>query len=880
MKGGVIMRRWMIGILVMVAVAMGLENRGLCCALMDLGPQQIMLGRSQVVCDVGQNSTDKHCLVMGMYQGAFVVVPLYGGTGDKLFLVRVNTSSEGELQWFWTGYIQDTIALDYGKIDNLLYWNRGPGGGWFGNAVFVDEPVNGSEKEVTYCYLTSPNNPGTGGLRVYKVVKKDLNTAGVTLLSLQYVGTERPGNKDVFVTSLDVIDLNDFTVENDAPYVPPAVVVNGKNLKNGQVQNTGCDNYQYAMPEYAYLYYGTGQWSGAYDAAFHAISCDFIKSHDADRFDCDNGPYALAMDDHGRLQYYFGHTAVSRTKPRVGHIYQTRLQREIRVNNQRIELGPRTGTDFYGWTVWNDDKTNMTQNDLRCWLNDYWNLNNAGIQFAVKDASADQLFMDICVRGRSSGDVYKPAMYVTGKKGDDAEEYATVQILNGVNIYGQPEEVCNAAPGNLDVKIVCLGWPYHFLSYDPRYPEVPLLPKVEVSVGSKTLETMTSEWGGSVSMEKGWQVGKRKLRKLTWNAGFDYTQGWTKERSADVTLLWTCEWEEGIPAETYSAYGFTCSTTSQPFLQYYAVQPTYADTITVGGQGLGATLSFDTLIPLAQPSNSSTLYNFGNLHPECKAYLDSTGGCAVIDYNWASVGLPSGKPKSIIPSTIDRPAVEAALKAIMAWQESPDVQLDKLVKLVDKTGSSGVTPLNLTLTAPQGASSNTQLSPITLHLYYGGETTLTVDVSAAETQTMAGEFEAGVEYRVEPNPDPPKPPIPVAAGQILHNKGAILGKAHRIKDYKGVLSYSASWEKQSGKDVSLTISWNSSRFPDYYFDYYYLRVDVPKLKSYLVSNAKPGKTVQRPPWVPSYCWATGDSFMILFPYVSGIKPVVSFVPHR
>jgi len=166
MKGGIIMKRWMIGMLVMGALTIGFETKGLCCALVDLGPQQIMLGRTQVSCDVGQNSSDKSCLVMGMYQGAFVVVPLHGGTGDYLYLVRVNTSSDGKLQWFWTGYIQDTIAFNYGKIDDLLYWDYGPSQRYFGNAVFVDETVDGSGQEATYCYLTSPKNHGNGWLRV------------------------------------------------------------------------------------------------------------------------------------------------------------------------------------------------------------------------------------------------------------------------------------------------------------------------------------------------------------------------------------------------------------------------------------------------------------------------------------------------------------------------------------------------------------------------------------------------------------------------------------------------------------------------------------------------------------------------------------------
>jgi len=877
-KGGDIMKRWMIGMLVMGALAMGLESQGLCCALMDLGPQQIMLGRTQVSCDVGQNSSDKSCLLMGVYQEMFVVVPLYGGAGDKLFLVRVNTS-QGKLQWFWSGNIQDTIAFDYGQIDDLLYRDYGPSQQYFGNAVFVDEPVDGSGQEATYCYLTSPKNHGDGGLRVYWVVEKDLDEAGVTLLSLEYAATERPGNKDVFVTSLDVIDLNQFMVDDLAPYIQPAVVVNGKNLENGVVENTGCDDYQYAMPEYAYLYYGNGQWSNQYGADFNAISCDFIESHDADRFDCDNGPYALAMDDTGRLQYYFGSTAVSRTDPRVGHIYQSRLQREIQVNNGRIEFGPRASTSFYDWTVWNEDKTAMTQDELRDWLGDHWNLKNAGIQFAIKNASADQSFMDIYVRGRSSADVYKPAMYITGYQGENADKYATAEIQNGIALYGQPQEVCDAAPGNLDVKIVCLGWPYHYLSYDPDQPDVPLLPSVTLSVGSQTLDTLTLQSGSSVSREKGWQWGKRKLHKFTETEAFNYNQGWTGKLGTDVTLSWTCSWEAGIPADTYSAYGFTCSTTTAPYLQYYAVQPTSSDTITVGGQGLDTPLSFDSLMALAQPSDSSTLYNFDNLHPECKAYVDSPGGCSVSDYNWASLGLSSGKPESIMPSTTDTSQVEARLNAIIAWQKSSGVQLDQLVSLVNKPGS-GVLPLNLSVAATQGASSNTQLSPITLHLYYGGETKLTVDVSAAEVQTQTGEYESGWQYHVEPNPNPPKPPIPPAAGQIPEVEGAILGGAHRIKDYKSVQSYSASWDKQSGKDVSLTLSWNSSRDPDYYFDYYYLLVDVPKLKSYLVSNAKQGETVQRPPWVPSYCWATGDSFMILFPYVAGIEPVVSLVPHR
>jgi len=487
--------------------------------------------------------------------------------------------------------------------------------------------------------------------------------------------------------------------------------------------------------------------------------------------------------------------------------------------------------------------------------------------------------MDIYVRGRSSGDVYKPAMYITGTTDKDAKEYATAEIQNGVNLYDQPEEVCDAAPGNLDVKIVCLGWPYHYLSYDPKYPDVPLLPRVEVSVGSKTLNTTTYDLRSSVSTKQGWQWGKRKLRTITWTSAFNYNHGWTNELSTGVTLSWKCEWEAGIPAETYSAYGFTCSTATQPFLQYYAVQPTNLDTITVGGQGLDTPLSFDSLIPLAQPSNSSTLYNFDNLHPECKAYVDSPGGCTVADYNWASVGLSPGKLESIIPSTNDRSQVEAALNAIIAWQKSSGVQLDKLVSLVNEN-RSGVTPLNLSFTAPQGATSNTQLSPITLHLYYPGETMLTVDVSAAEGQSNAVELASGFQYHVEPNPDPPKPPIPPAANEIPEDEGAIVGKAHRVKDYKSVQSFSGSWDKQSGEDVSLTLSWNSSRFPDYYFDYYYLYVNVPKLKSYLVSNAKQGETVQRPPWVPSYCWATGDSFMILFPSVAGIEPVVSLVPHR
>lgn len=862
--------------LVMGALAMGLQTQGLCCALVDLGPEQIMLGRTQVVCDVGQDSTNKNCLVLGVYAEMFVVVPLEGGEGDKLFLVRVNTS-QGKLQWFWSGDIQDTIAFNYGQIENLLYWNYGPGGGWFGNAVFVDEPVDGSGQEQTYCYLTSPKNPGAGGLRVYRVVENVLDAAGVTLLSLEYVDTERPDNKDVFVTSLDVIDLNEYTVEDDAPYIQPAVVVNGKNLKNGGVENAGCDNYQYAMPEYAYLYYGNGQWSYQYGADFNAISCDFIEHHPDDRFDSDNGPYALGIDRNGRLQYYFGSTAVSRTDPKVGHIYQSRLQREIQVNNGRIEFGPRVGTPSYGWTVWSDENHDMHQDELRDWLDTHWNLNRSGIWFVLKNVNASQSLMDIVANGRGVGDVNPFAACITGKKGKDADAYATAQVFNGIDIYGQPQAVCDAAPGNLAVKIVCLGWPYHYLSYDPKFPDVPQLPEVTVSVGSQNLDTLSLQTGSSVSREKGYQWGKRKLHKFTRNEAFNYSHGWTGELAQNVTLTWTCSWESGISADTYSAYGFTCSTTTAPYLQYYAVEPTASDMITVGGDGLTTPLSFDSLMALAQTDQTSTLYNFSNLHPECRAYKGSPDVCAVEDYNWASLGLPSGKPESILPSTTDKSQIELALNAIMDWQRSSDVQLDQLVSLVAKP-KSGVSPLQLSFTTKEGAGSNTQLSPITLHLYYGGETNLTVDVSAAEGETQAGQYEWGWQYHVEPNPNPPKPPIPPAAGETSEDEAGLLGAAHRIKDQKRSHSYSASWDKQSGKDVSLAITWYSSRYPDYYFDYYYLRVDVPKLKSYLIGLQ--GETVQRPPWVPSYCWATGDSFMILFPYVAGIEPVVSFVPHR
>ncbi|MEI6071335.1 MAG: hypothetical protein WCS31_06060 [Verrucomicrobiae bacterium] len=820
------------------------------------------------------------CLLIGMINGRLVAADALKNkcTNNRLFFVDLLDSKNA----LFSGLYEDCITVVPSKEGKQLsnYIND--------TVAYSSDPLFNRRGQLLHWILPSTEPQKPEDVRQLVLMTDGYQKGGVDLWSLEpeldnkgkpipcqklqmtYKGRKLLGNykdtkgSDLYVTALDCIDLNQFKASDNKTDYPKALIVWCK-----PEGCTGHDNLQLTAPKYVFSCMLEDDNPNNSIPVKNVNTLPFVGyTRPGDR---DNtwqniaGGSVVAPDKHGDLAYWFAKSEgkidgnyfrcdlISLEFP----IFWDAKAREVRLDSQLM-----AGSRFYRLHE-------TTDSGLRHTMTREYNVEFPGPGFEFDSTKTVYL----TTKAVPWCDEFLGGDTEIGSS-DTLSDQQTQELNRSVTIKGG-KVLLNDLPARLtrvkrcqgvQVKRVILGWPYvAMLAKDDPSTKGP---SIEIKKSNTQIEENGFNNGLSCSFSASVHAGIEDVvgGSAGIKAGYEYKYDHTKDHSFTIAEEADYEALKNDP-DPKRAYAMGCvfvGKISPQFLRLSRVLPLiHQPYITVRGDSGHFFCPAVGMSLAPEEGDHMTMVSFLNSDPanvgRLSTYQDREDGQSTdlprfqTDYAPMSDGLMKKPYGSLIQYINDNDLVKK-MDDIRAWQSENPIA-DDLIRF-SRLKDSGVTPYGRT----EGNNPGCYVSN------FNNGHTLSITTGSSDIVTRTHEGFVGLCYSV-------------SAGTPL---GGFKAKSECL--YKGGSSTKHSKSEQN----TFTLHQPPACDATYQRWYYFFNIDVPSLKSYMLSheydlvcnsepldpkdpNKRKPKTFKnqavRPTFIPKYCWDLNQSFVLGFPWI-------------
>ena len=841
------------------------------------------------------------CLLMGMINGRPVVIdvdqnPEYP-TFNTLYFVTIvddkHASFSGLLedcigfegfqgQKVWA-YMNRDIAFSGPPLNNrrgqLLHWTFPPSDPTKPEtAKQMVLMINGCQKGGVDFFSLMPDPVKSGNAQVIKKIKLVWNKR-------RYLGNfdpDRLKGSDLYITSLDCIDLNGFkNADNNTNYNKTLVVGCKPDGMNG------CDNLQLSAPKYLFFCPLENDVDAPIDVCgkyeFYLKPCKKPARDTDDGWDNVVGGFVMAPTNKGQLRYWFAISAGEKTHEWRNDHYWFAVNLTTNSiglkydENKKVVLPSTIGYNYqhsYKRTsskYWKTDAEPLFEFLMRAYEVEF-----GGPRFVIEDDENNTVRLNACGPDYSQ---YQWKAYGDDKIGitESMSEKEINDLNKDIDILGGPINRDSDTPEAKAARLtrlnkmlgstvfkVFLGWPYTAIpqkdnAITEKYPQF-------VVTKSNTKITQQSYNDGvAANVEVGWVVGVDKIWGfgLGVKSGYEFKYDRTKNNSIEVSESTIVDalmkpesledakrmYGSGVVFVTRVGPRITRVSNCIPFKGSKGLTiddgnatprffcPTVGVQIDGGSQGVLTTPRF----LCSDPSNMGRSDQYTDW--EDRTNKEKSEKRFVTDYQPFTDGLLKRTVNSLIQYNPNDPAdFDNKLDVIRKWQDA-----NPLVKDIESFNSkgSGVSPYDQDKGYFKGTFSNTAACSII--------------IGNNEVETYSNQGYLGI-----------------YANWTSHPLGGVTMKGDIV--WKTGSSYVYT---KSNKDAfMLNVPGHGEKNKLWY--YYIYNIDIPALKSYMLSHsytlycnergtkgddAKFTNEAVRPTFIPKWSWENNQSFVLGFPWI-------------
>jgi hypothetical protein len=860
----------------------------------------LCLGQNIVRVDFSKANFDKSlaklsnqpCLLMGMINGRVVAADVDQDpkkpTADKLFFIDLLDSKTAS----FSGLLEDCIVFDGGPVKKRLadYVNK--------DIAYADAPLCNRRGQLLQWTLppADPKKPEDaknlvlmtngyqkGGIDIYTLAPDPVKSGNAQItnkVKMTYKTTKLLGNfgsklngSDLYVNALDCIDLNGFKADDNKTDYPKALMV--------WCKPDGCkgyDNLQLSAPVYLLsctLDNDSDTPVPVNEMVDFGIKCYSRQGSTTNEWENVVGGFVVAPTRDGKLRYW-----CVKSSGKVDHCNDQTWNTwfEFKGDLKAISLpvlfdsGKKAvvvqpnGRDE---SVFNRfQKSDDDDYALRDVMTREYNVENAGPGFAF-DNDADKtvrlngVVVPSCDK-KTSGD---DKIGIT----ENAEDPDIASLNKGVTINGGKVDTVDLKARLLRLKRtqgtnvvrVILGWPYVAIP-DHRNPAAAECPYIKITKSNTTVDQNSFNNGLSWSLEYGARGGVKDVSSFGAGvkAGYEYKYDHMKNNSFTVEEVGTYpalqSAKDADAAKAAYENGAVFSTKVVPqFTRVSKVIPSKEKTtLNIEGDP-GTFICYAVGMQLAPDADNVTMAAFNGKDPsntgsEPKTYQDWEDGKRKgplekfqTDYSVLSDGLlkrPIGSLLVYKVNAMDKELNEQ-FDAIRKWQKSNPLVED----LHGFCNGGGVAPYGRT----EGREPGCYVSN------FNNAKSLSVTTGSTDIVTSSHQGYVGLYYEWESN-------TPFAG---FKSKGDCVYKGGKSEMHSKSAT-DAFTLYQPGHSAADNERW-----------YYFYNIDVPALKSYMLSHSYRLRCSEnrvkteflneavRPTFIPKYCWDANQSFVLGFPWI-------------
>jgi hypothetical protein len=854
----------------------------------------LCLGQAIVRVDFSKANFDKElakltaqpCLLMGLINGRVVAADVDQNdqkkpTFNKLFMVDLLDSKTAS----FSGLLEDCVAItpspsgqtlaNYANKD--IAYSRDP---WFNRrgqllqwalpSLDPQKPENirqyvlmtdGYQKGCIDLWALEPD-PVTPGSPI------TTNKVKLTFKTKKLLGNyQNLKGADLYVNALDCIDLNQFKTDDNGTTYPKALMVWCK--PNGCA---GYDNLQLSAPVYLVscaLDNDSDTPIPVNDMVDFGIKCYQKAGHQKNEWANVVGGFVVAPTRDGKLRYWCARSEGNISGDYWFTCYLKAVSMPIVYDSTgkfvsvRRDCKVESGFGRHEWTSVSDD-------DQRHTMTRQYNVENPGLGFTFDNDADKTVRLNACVfPSKEFKDIHvkdnndKIGVTETLSPEETANLNKSVTINGGkVNMSDLQARLTRLKRcQGVQVLRVLLGWPYVAMP-DNQDPSKSEGPSVVISNSNTTIDQGSFNNGLSCSLEVGYQTGVDKMwsAAVGVKAGYEYkydhmsNNSFTIAEQAGYKTLQGVSDAEGAKKAYASGAVFVSKvmpnftriskvekSKTEPFLKIEGDTANFfCPAVSMQLAPVGESASNVTMIPFlnSDPSNVGQLLTYSDWE-DGKRNSPLPG--FQTDYAAMADGLLK-KPLGSLLSYKTDADFNAKLDAIRDWQDKNPLVDD----LQSFCNDGGVTPYG----RPGGTNPGCYASN------FNNSKSLSITTGSTDVVTRSHQGYVGLWFEFS-----------------YHPLGGIKGKGDCL------FKTGSSTVHSKSETNAFTLNQPGLSNSPYERWYYFFNIDVPAMKSYMLSHSYklrcssvPEKTdfkneAVRPSFVPKYCWDMNQSFVLGFPWI-------------